>query len=96
MPRDPDKHFDPAAASVSLAAEAALLEARIRLLQEAIDTVDARIKAASDALRLLHRTSSASAQVADSADQCGPSGCEDAGDLSDDAGREAARGSMPC
>ncbi|MGW3729776.1 hypothetical protein [Streptomyces sp. F001] len=47
----PDQHSGPAAASVSLAAEAALLEARLRLLQEAIDTVDARIEAMSDALR---------------------------------------------
>ncbi|MFJ8107677.1 hypothetical protein [Streptomyces sp. NPDC096132] len=53
MSRDPDQHFDPAAAGVSLAAEAALLEARLRLLQEAIDTVDARIRATSEALRRL-------------------------------------------
>jgi prefoldin subunit 5 len=69
MSRDPDKHFDPAAASVSLAAEAALLEARIHLLQEEIDTVDARIEVVSDALRLLRRTSSAFSQVAENADQ---------------------------
>ncbi|MFF4353565.1 hypothetical protein [Streptomyces sp. NPDC001530] len=95
MPRDPDKHSDPAASSVSLAAEAALLEARVRLLQEEIDTVDARIKAVSDALRLLRRTSSASPQAADNADQCGPSGRKDADGPTDDAG-EAAKRSTPC
>ncbi|WP_158104641.1 hypothetical protein [Streptomyces milbemycinicus] len=36
---------------MSLAAEAALLEARLQMLQEAIDTVDTRIKSVSDALR---------------------------------------------
>ncbi|MGP4084871.1 hypothetical protein [Streptomyces sp. KR55] len=50
MPRD-DQHPDPAAASVSLAAEAALLEARLRMLHEALDAVDARIAAVSDTLR---------------------------------------------
>lgn len=53
----PDEHADPAAALVSLATEAALLEARLRMLREAIDTVDARIKAVTDSLRLLHRAS---------------------------------------
>lgn len=53
MPSDPDQHSDPAAAGVFLAAEAAVLEARLRLLQEAIDTVDARIEEVSDTLRLL-------------------------------------------
>ncbi|MEU2432103.1 hypothetical protein ABZ611_21790 [Streptomyces sp. NPDC007861] len=55
MTRDAEQHFDPAAASVSLVAEAARLEARVRTLLEAIDTVDARIAAVSDALRLLRR-----------------------------------------
>lgn len=64
MPRDPDKHSDAAAASVSLAAEAALLEARLRALHGAIDTVDARIKAVSDALCRLRRSASVS-EVAD-------------------------------
>lgn len=65
MPQEPDQHSDPTAASVSLAAEATLLECRLRLLQEEIDTVDARIKAVSDALRLLRRTSSASDSAAE-------------------------------
>ncbi|WP_328884961.1 hypothetical protein [Streptomyces sp. NBC_00316] len=64
MPRDPDTHSDAAAASVSLATEAALLEARLRALHEALDTVDARIKAVSDALRRLRRSASVS-NVAD-------------------------------
>ncbi|WP_406440325.1 hypothetical protein OHB14_15925 [Streptomyces sp. NBC_01613] len=59
MPPDSDEHSDPFAAGVSLAAEAALLEARLRLLQEEIGTVDARIEAVSDALHnMSHRTSS--------------------------------------
>ncbi|WP_437090582.1 hypothetical protein [Streptomyces sp. enrichment culture] len=56
MSRDPDRHVDPAAACVSLAAEAALLEARLRMLHEALDVVDARITAVSDALRQLRRS----------------------------------------
>ncbi|MET7861413.1 hypothetical protein ABZS81_30280 [Streptomyces sp. NPDC005318] len=63
MPQDRDHHSDPAAASVSLAAEAALLEARLRMLQEALGTVDARIEAVSEELRRLHgSTSSARAE----------------------------------
>lgn len=96
MPRDPDKHSDPAAASVSLAAEAALLEARVRLLQEAIDTVDARIEAVSDTLRLLRRTSSASAEGADSENHCGSSGRKDADGSIDVACRDSARRSTSC
>ena len=62
MPRRPDGHSDPAA-GVSLAAEAALLEGRLRMLREAIDTVDARIATISDALRQLRSTSSASSEA---------------------------------
>lgn len=70
MPRrDPDQPSTPAAAAVSLATEAALLEARLRMLQEAIDTVDACINAVSDALR---RASSASAQAANSDHRTSP------------------------
>ncbi|GHA54551.1 MULTISPECIES: hypothetical protein [Streptomyces] len=53
MPRSTDRQADPAAATASLAAEAALLEGRLRLLREAIDTVDARIDVVSEALRQL-------------------------------------------
>jgi vacuolar-type H+-ATPase subunit E/Vma4 len=53
---------------VSLATEAALLEARLRMLQEEIDTVDACIEAVSESLRLLGRAPSASAEAADSVD----------------------------
>ncbi|WP_416980945.1 hypothetical protein [Streptomyces sp. T028] len=60
MPRDSDQHSDPAVAGVFLAAEAALIEARLRLLQEAIATVDARIRAISDALGRLHPADPAS------------------------------------
>ncbi|MFG2944836.1 hypothetical protein [Streptomyces adustus] len=55
MPPSTDRQTDPSAVSASLAAEAALLEGRLSLLREAIDTVDARIDAVSEALsRLQH------------------------------------------
>ncbi|MER5915520.1 hypothetical protein ABT124_35075 [Streptomyces sp. NPDC001982] len=69
--RVPEKHTDPAAASVSLAAEAALLEARLHILQQEIGMLDARIATVSDALRLLHGAPAASAQAADSGDHRG-------------------------
>ncbi|MFG2359750.1 hypothetical protein [Streptomyces sp. NPDC048521] len=56
MPRSTDQQSDPAAATASLVAEAALLEGRLRLLREAIDTVDARIDAVSETLRKLQRS----------------------------------------
>ncbi|MCX4461913.1 hypothetical protein OG585_01925 [Streptomyces sp. NBC_01340] len=102
MPRrDPDKHSDPVAASVSLATEAALLEARLRMLQEEIDTVDARIEAVSESLRLLGRAPSASAEAGDSVDHDGSPGRKDVdgatdGACRDDACRDGAKRSMPC
>jgi hypothetical protein len=56
MPRSTDRQTDPAAATASLGAEAALLEGRLSLLREAIDTVDARIDAVSKTLRGLQRS----------------------------------------
>ncbi|MFC8420387.1 hypothetical protein ACFUN7_05755 [Streptomyces sp. NPDC057236] len=56
-PRDPEEP-DPVAAGVTLAAEAAVLEARLCVLREALGAVDARIEAVSDALRRLRRTES--------------------------------------
>jgi hypothetical protein len=53
MPRDPDEYSDLAAAGVSLAAEAALLEAHLRMLREAIDTVDERITVVTETLHRL-------------------------------------------
>ncbi|MET8809800.1 hypothetical protein [Streptomyces sp. NPDC004546] len=53
MPRDPDEYSDLAAAGVSLAAEAALLEAHLRMLQEAIDSVDERITVVTETLHRL-------------------------------------------
>lgn len=50
-----DQHADAVAACVSLAAEAAVLAARCRMLQEDLAAVDARIRAVSDALHRLHR-----------------------------------------
>ncbi|MFG3108067.1 hypothetical protein [Streptomyces tendae] len=55
MFRSTDRQTDPAAATASLAAEAALLEGRLSLLREAIDSVDARIDAVSETLRRLQR-----------------------------------------
>ncbi|WKX22672.1 MULTISPECIES: hypothetical protein [unclassified Streptomyces] len=55
MSRSTDRQTDPAAATASLAAEAALLEGRLCLLREAIDSVDARIDAVSETLRRLRR-----------------------------------------
>jgi len=49
--------LDPRAAGVSLAAEAALLEARIRILQEAIDDVGTRIQRSAERLRRLREQS---------------------------------------
>ncbi|MFE0453675.1 hypothetical protein ACFW2D_20725 [Streptomyces sp. NPDC058914] len=95
MPSEPDKRPDPAAASVSLAAEAAVLESRLRLLQEAIDTVDARIEAVSDALRLLRHASAASSRAPGGEEACRPLGREDADGSADDTGGKAARRSMP-
>lgn len=97
MPRhDHGEHSDPAAANVSLATEAALLEARLHILQEAFDTVDARIKEAFDALRLLRRDPAASAGAADSDDHCGSPGREDTGGLTDDACGERPERYMSC
>ena len=48
-----DTRTDPAVATASLAAEAALLEERLSLLREAIAAVDARIDAVSTRLRRL-------------------------------------------
>jgi len=49
-----EKHREALAACVSLAAEAAVLAARCRMLQEDLATVDARIRAVSDLLLRLH------------------------------------------
>ncbi|ANB04380.1 hypothetical protein SAM40697_0418 [Streptomyces ambofaciens] len=55
MPADPGHTPDPAVVSVSLAAESALLEARMRLLQEAIHAIDTRIGAVSERLQRMYR-----------------------------------------
>lgn len=55
MSRDADHHSDPAALGVWLATEATLLEARLRMLQEELATVDSRIEAVSETLRRLRR-----------------------------------------
>lgn len=50
MPLHPDQPYETAAGAV-LAAEAALLEARLRMLREALDSVDARIATVTEELR---------------------------------------------
>ncbi|RPK32205.1 hypothetical protein [Streptomyces sp. ADI93-02] len=52
-----DPHPDLAAASVSLAAEAALLEGRLTMLHETLASVDARINALTDTLRQIRASS---------------------------------------
>jgi hypothetical protein len=59
LPRGSDRHVDPAAATASLAAEAALLEERLRGLREALNSVDARIESTCAALRQLRHAASA-------------------------------------
>ncbi|MEU0228460.1 hypothetical protein ABZ177_29500 [Streptomyces sp. NPDC006284] len=56
MPADPGQTPDPAVVSVSLAAESALLEARISMLQEAIHLIDTRMAAISERLHRMYRT----------------------------------------
>ncbi|MFI8536220.1 hypothetical protein ACIGMX_38980 [Streptomyces aquilus] len=53
MTRDADRRTDPAAVTVSLAAEAAVLEGRLGVLLEAMDEVDARIRAVSEKISRL-------------------------------------------
>ncbi|MFI6876152.1 hypothetical protein ACIBL6_22255 [Streptomyces sp. NPDC050400] len=55
---DADTHprTDTAAVTVSLAAEAAVLEGRLSVLREAIDEVDAQIRAVSEKIRRLPRS----------------------------------------
>ncbi|MFG3305151.1 hypothetical protein [Streptomyces wuyuanensis] len=82
--RDLDQPPDPAASAVLLATEAALLEGRLRLLREALDTVDARMEAVSDTLRRLRHAASAT-HAADRANRGGASGGGDTVPLPHDA-----------
>ncbi|MFD6193489.1 hypothetical protein [Streptomyces sp. NPDC060275] len=52
----PDVHTDPAGARVSLAAEAALLEARLGMLSEALRDIDVRIGMVSNSLHKLRHS----------------------------------------
>ncbi|MBX7554593.1 hypothetical protein ABZX95_50425 [Streptomyces sp. NPDC004232] len=74
MPPEPEEHSYPAVTAVSLAAEAALLEARVRMLQEEIDETDARVKALSGTLRLLRGGAPTSAESPDGERRCESSG----------------------
>ncbi|MFJ3671164.1 hypothetical protein ACIPSE_32355 [Streptomyces sp. NPDC090106] len=55
MARSADCRTDPAAVTVSLAAEAAVLEGRLGVLREAIHEVDAQIHAVSERIGRLLR-----------------------------------------
>lgn len=94
MPRDPH-HDSGRAASVSLAAEAALLEARLRMLREELDTVDARIQAVSEALRQLRRPA-ASAEPDSSEAHGGPTSHDGAASGPDDTCLTWLDGSIAC
>lgn len=76
--------------------EAALLKARLHLRREAVVTVDAQIKEAADALRLLCRAPATSTGAADSENRCGSPGRQDTGGLSDHACAQRPERSMPC
>jgi hypothetical protein len=82
--RDPDQPPDPAAAALLLATEAALLEGRLRMLRDALDTVDARMEAVSDTLRRLRSAASAT-HAADRVNRRGTSGGGDSVPLPHDA-----------
>ncbi|MFF1568214.1 hypothetical protein ACFVY1_32710 [Streptomyces sp. NPDC058293] len=64
MTRSADRRTDPAAITVSLAAEAAVLEGRLGVLQEAIEEVDARIHAVTEKISRLPRSVAASGDIA--------------------------------
>ncbi|MDH6553780.1 hypothetical protein M2164_008197 [Streptomyces sp. SAI-208] len=51
MTRDADRRTDPAAVTVVLAAEAAVLEGRLGVLRKEIAEVDARIHAVSEKIK---------------------------------------------
>ncbi|MEV5204113.1 hypothetical protein [Streptomyces sp. NPDC053720] len=95
MPQSPEQDFGPAAVSVSLATEAALLEARLRMLGEELATVDARIETVSEALRRLRR-SAPSAEADKSGDHGGPPGHGGAASDSDAACLQWLNGSSTC
>ncbi|MFD8194617.1 hypothetical protein [Streptomyces wuyuanensis] len=82
--RDPDQPPDPAAAALLLATEAALLEGRLRMLRDALDTVDARMEAVSDTLRRLRSAASAT-HAADRVNRRGTAGGGDSVPLPHDA-----------
>ncbi|MFF4833956.1 hypothetical protein [Streptomyces sp. NPDC001315] len=95
MTQDRYEPLDTAAATVSLAAEAAVLEARVHMLRETIDTVDARIQETSEKLRRL-RLSLSSPTADKGAETDAPAGVD--GVASDEAGpcREWSERSVPC
>ncbi|MEU9317240.1 hypothetical protein [Streptomyces sp. NPDC048295] len=69
MTRNADRPTDPAAVTVSLAAEAAVLEGRLGVLREAIDEVDARISAVSERIRRLPGSVAAGGEGETAADE---------------------------
>ncbi|WP_046732468.1 hypothetical protein [Streptomyces humi] len=65
MTRDAGRRADPATVTVLLAAEAAVIEGRLGVLREAIDEVDARIRAVSEKIRRLPAAGDHEAPAAD-------------------------------
>ncbi|TXS41790.1 hypothetical protein [Streptomyces sp. OR43] len=70
-----DRQTDPAATIASLAAEAALLQGRLIVLREAIDTVDARIDTVSKTLGRLLRPPTGPTRGADNPGRTKSAGC---------------------
>jgi hypothetical protein len=77
--------FDPRAASVHLAAEAAVLEARMRILQEALDDVGARIQ---QSLERLHRLRERALPATEQTDGDSPAATDGPGHQDRDACRK--------
>ncbi|CAM5447176.1 hypothetical protein GCM10010329_34880 [Streptomyces spiroverticillatus] len=82
MTRSAGRQTDPAAVTVSLAAEAAVLEGRLGVLREAIDEVNAQIRKVSEKIAQLPRTAAESGCTEAPADGGGdmglaprPTGC---------------------
>ncbi|WP_328843228.1 hypothetical protein [Streptomyces sp. NBC_00258] len=69
MTRSAERRTDPAAVTVSLAAEAAVLEGRLGVLREAIDEVDTQIHAVSEKIRRLARSVAGSGDTEAPADE---------------------------
>jgi hypothetical protein len=101
MPQGTDQQADARAAAASLAAEAALLEGRLRMLREAIAAVDVRIESVSESLRQLRTGASGTddaalpTPAAENAEGGGSSGDESRPRSPGRDGRGAGRSERP-